>query len=95
MAEVGQNCLCHDSDAAVGVSVLHNAILHDKLRTLEEAVGNLRKGHLNQDVFDPALYNLRMKDSDSVQAHLNEYESISSQITLSCGFSHTIGKLEK
>ena len=27
------------------------------------------------------LYNLRMKDSDSVQAHLNEYESLSSQIT--------------
>ena len=27
------------------------------------------------------LYNLQMKDSDSVQAHLNEYKSISSQIT--------------
>ena len=27
------------------------------------------------------LYNLRMKDSDSVQAHLNEYESLSSQIS--------------
>ena len=27
------------------------------------------------------LYNLRMKDSDLVQAHLNEYESISSQIS--------------
>ena len=27
------------------------------------------------------LYNLRMKESDSVQAHLNEYESLSSQIT--------------
>ena len=27
------------------------------------------------------LYNLRMKDSDLVQAHLNEYESLSSQIT--------------
>ena len=26
------------------------------------------------------LYNLRMKESDSVQAHLNEYESLSSQI---------------
>ena len=25
------------------------------------------------------LYNLRMKESDSVQAHLNEYESLSSQ----------------
>ena len=27
------------------------------------------------------LYNLRMKESDSVQAHLNKYESLSSQIT--------------
>ena len=27
------------------------------------------------------LYNLRMKESDSVQAHLNEYESLSSQIS--------------
>ena len=27
------------------------------------------------------LYNLRMKDSDSVQAYLNEYESLSSQIS--------------
>ena len=26
------------------------------------------------------LYNLRMKESDSVQAHLNKYESLSSQI---------------
>ena len=27
------------------------------------------------------LYNLRMKESDSVQTHLNEYESLSSQIS--------------
>ena len=27
------------------------------------------------------LYNLRLKDSDLVQAHLNEYESLSSQIS--------------
>ena len=27
------------------------------------------------------LYNSRMKESDSVQAHLNEYESLSSQIS--------------
>ena len=27
------------------------------------------------------LYNLRMKDSDAVQAHLNEYESLRSQIS--------------
>ena len=27
------------------------------------------------------LYNLRMKESDSVQAHLNEYESLNSQIS--------------
>ena len=27
------------------------------------------------------LYNLRMKESDLVQAHLNEYESLSSQIS--------------
>ena len=27
------------------------------------------------------LYNLRMKESDSVQAHLNEYESLRSQIS--------------
>ena len=26
------------------------------------------------------LYNLRMKESDLVQAHLNKYESLSSQI---------------
>ena len=29
------------------------------------------------------LYNLRMKESDLIQAHLNEYESLSSQIMLS------------
>ena len=27
------------------------------------------------------LYNLQMKESDSVQTHLNEYESLSSQIS--------------
>ena len=35
------------------------------------------------------LYNLRMKESDSVQAQLNEYESLSSQITLSRYFTLT------
>ena len=55
MVEAGQNRLRHDWDAPVGVSVLHSAIMHDSLRTLEEVVGNLRKaGHLNEDVFDPA-----------------------------------------
>ena len=55
MAEAGQNRPRHDSDAPVEVSVLHSAILYDSLRTLEKAVGNLRKeGRLNEDVFDPA-----------------------------------------
>ena len=54
MAEAGKNHPRHDSDAPVGVSVLHSAILADSLRTLEEAVGNLREeGRLNENVFDP------------------------------------------
>ena len=35
MAEAGQNRPRHDSDALVGVSILHSAIMHDSLRTLE------------------------------------------------------------
>ena len=55
MAEAGQNRPRHDSDAPVRVSVLHSAILHDNLRTLEEDVGNLRKeGRLNENVSNPA-----------------------------------------
>ena len=48
MAEAGQNRPRHNSDAPVGVSVLHSAILRDSLRTLEEVVGNIREeGRLN------------------------------------------------
>ena len=41
VAEAGQNRPRHDSDALVGVGVLHSVIMHDNFRTLEEAVGNL------------------------------------------------------
>ena len=54
MEKVGQNRPRHASDALVGVSVLHSAIMLDNLRTLEEAVVKLRKeGRLNEDVSDP------------------------------------------
>ena len=82
MAEAGQNRPRHYPNASVEVSVLHSAILRDNLRTLEEAVGNIRKeGRLNENVSDPAPLQLADEESDSVQAHLNEYESLSSQIT--------------
>ena len=45
----------HDSDALVGVSVLHSAIMHDNFRTMEDVVGNVwKKGRLNKDVSNPA-----------------------------------------
>ena len=86
MAEAGQNRPRHDSDALVGVSVLHSAIMHDNLRTLEEDVGNRaetyeKKVASTKMYLIRRLYNLRMKEFDSVQAHLNEYESLSSQIS--------------
>ena len=88
MAEAGQNRPRHNSDAPVGVSVLHSAILRDSLRTLEELSETYeRKVALNKMYLIRRLYNLRMKESDSVQAHLNEYESLSSQITLSRYFA--------
>ena len=59
MAEAGQNCPLHDSDALVGVSVLHSAIVLDSLRTLEDTVGHLRKeGRHNEDISDPASLQL-------------------------------------
>ena len=39
--KAGQNRPRHDSDALVGVGILHSAIMHDSLRTLEDAVRNL------------------------------------------------------
>ena len=85
MAKAGQNRLRHDSDALVGVGVLHSAIMHDCTiafelwKTLSETYE--KKVASTKMYLIRRLYNLRMKESDSVHAHLNEYESLSSQIT--------------
>ena len=82
MAEAGQNRPRHNSDAPVGVSMLHSAILRDNLRTLEKLSETYEKKVASTKMYlIRRLYNLRMKDSDSVQAQLNEYESLSSQLT--------------
>ena len=41
MAEAGQNRPRYNLDAFVGVGILHNAIVLDTLRTLEDIVGDL------------------------------------------------------
>ena len=41
MAEAGQNRPRHDLDALVGVGVLHNAIVFDNLRTMEDTLEHL------------------------------------------------------
>ena len=81
MAEAGQNRLRHDSEApveSVYFTVQSCATTFELWKKLSETYEKVAstKMYLIQ-----RLYNLRMKDSDSVQAHLNEYESISSQIT--------------
>ena len=82
MAKAGQNRPRHDSNALVGVSVLHSAIMHDNLRTLKKLLETYEKKVASTKMYlIRRLYNLRMKESDSVQAHLNEYESLSSQIS--------------
>ena len=75
MAEAGQNRPRHNSDALVGVGVIHSAIVLDNLRTMDTYKKKVaaRKIYLIQ-----LLYNLRMKESDSIQTHLNEYESLCS-----------------
>ena len=41
MAEAGPNHPRRDSDALVGVGVLHSAIAFDSFRTMEDTVGHL------------------------------------------------------
>ena len=54
VAEAGKNRPRHDSDALVGASVFHIAIMHDNLRTMEDVVGNFwKEGRHNKDVSDP------------------------------------------
>ena len=54
----------------------------DNLRTLEDTVGDTEKKVAATKIYlIRRLYNMRMKESNSVQTHLNEYESLSSQIS--------------
>ena len=82
MAEAGQNLLRHDSDALVGVGILHSAIMQTTFELWKKMSEAYEKKVASTKMYlIRRLYNLRMKESDSVQAHLNEYESLSSQIT--------------
>ena len=51
MAEAGQNLPRHDSDALVGVSVLHSAIVFECFRIMEDTLGHLREeGRRDKDM---------------------------------------------
>ena len=53
MVEAGQNRLCHDSDALVGFSVLHSAIVFDRLSIIEDTLRHLREeGCRHKNIFD-------------------------------------------
>ena len=52
-AEPGQNRPRHDLDALVRVSVLHSAIVLNRLPTMEDALGHLREeGCRHKDILD-------------------------------------------
>ena len=53
MDEVGQNRLCHHSDAYLRIRVLHGIVVYDNLPTMENVVRHLREGGRNKDIFDP------------------------------------------
>ena len=53
MAEAGQNRPRHDSDALVGVDVLHSAIVSDQLWTMEDIVEHLwKESRRDKDISD-------------------------------------------
>ena len=55
MAKVGQNCSRHNSDAPVGVNVLHNANAFDGLLTMEDTIRHLwEEGRRHKDILDSA-----------------------------------------
>ena len=55
MAEAGQNCPCHDSDALVRVSVLHSAIVFGCLPNMEDTLEHLRaERRLHKNISDLA-----------------------------------------
>ena len=55
MAEAGQNRPRHDSDALVEVNVLHNAIVFDRLSTMEDTLRHLREeGRRHKNILDSA-----------------------------------------
>ena len=79
MAEVGQNCPRHDLDTLVEVGVLHSAIVFDNFQIMEDTLGHLwEEGRHNKDIFDSVSLQPSDERFNSVQAHLNEYECLSS-----------------
>ena len=55
MVEAGQNDLRYNSDAFVGVSVLHSAIVFDHLSTMEDTLRHLREeGRRHKNILDSA-----------------------------------------
>ena len=82
MAEVGQNRLRHYSDALVRVGVLQVqscSTTFELWKTLSDTYK--KKVVVTKIYLIRHLYNLQMKESDSVHTHLNEYESLNSQIS--------------
>ena len=81
MDKIRFDCASHHSNAPIWIDILHNTIMFDNFWTTEDTLKHLwKEDGRHQDIPNSALYNLRMKESDSVHAYLNEYESLNSQI---------------
>ena len=66
MAEAGQNRPSHKLDALVGLSVLHSAIVLDRLSTMKDDLRQFREEGCNHKdiVFDSVLPLQPLKESD-------------------------------
>ena len=82
MAKAGQNHPRHDSDALIGVGVLPVQSCLTTFELWKTLLDTYEKKVAATKIYlIRRLYNMRMNESDSVQTHLNEYESLSSQIS--------------
>ena len=78
----GPDSPCNNSDALVGVSVLHGAVLCYDSCTLGNAPIHIREKDDRYNIYlIRRLYNLRMKESDFVTAQLSAYETIIVQLS--------------
>ena len=73
---------CHYLDALVQIGLLHDAVMSIHIPAMEDTIWHIwKEGGHHKDLFDSVPLQPSNAESNLVQAHFNEYESMNSQIS--------------